>query len=55
MIENVEAILGIELLAPAQAYEFQHPARARAPASGALCRSLREFIASYADDRAIAD
>jgi histidine ammonia-lyase len=29
MIENVEAILGVELLAPAQAYEFQHPARAR--------------------------
>jgi hypothetical protein len=28
MIENVEAILGVEHLASAQAYEIQHPARA---------------------------
>jgi histidine ammonia-lyase len=51
IVDNLETILAIELLAAAQCYEFQDPKLARAPATDAVYRSLRKFIAPYADDR----
>ena len=54
VIDNLETILAIELLAAAQAYEFQDASRARAPATDAVYRRLRGTIASYADDRPLA-
>jgi histidine ammonia-lyase len=54
VIENLESILAIELLAAAQAYGFQDQALARAPATDAVYRRLRETIAVYADDRPLA-
>ena len=54
VIGNLETILAIELLAAAQAYEFQDKALARAPATDAVYRRLRETIAAYADDRPLA-
>ena len=54
VIENLETILAIELLAAAQAYEFQDPARTRAQATDAVYRRLREHVRAYADDRPLA-
>lgn len=51
VIDNLETILAIELLAAAQAYAFQDASRVRSPATDAVYRRLRETIASYADDR----
>jgi histidine ammonia-lyase len=54
IVDNLETILAIELLAAAQCYEFQDPTLARAPATDAIYRSLRKVIAPYADDRPLA-
>ncbi len=53
VIENAEAILGIELLAAGQAHEFRH--EGRAAGTERLYLQLRNVIAPYADDRPLAD
>ncbi|MBS1165963.1 MAG: phenylalanine/histidine ammonia-lyase [Proteobacteria bacterium] len=53
VIENAEAILGIELLAAGQAHEFRH--EGRAPGTERLYRQIRGIVPSYADDRPLAD
>ncbi|WP_051228555.1 HAL/PAL/TAL family ammonia-lyase [Pleomorphomonas oryzae] len=53
VIENAEAILGIELLAAGQAHEFRH--EGRAAGTECLYRQLRSVVAPYADDRPLAD
>lgn len=53
VIENAEAILGIELLAAGQAHEFRH--EGRAVGTERLYRQLRGVVAAYADDRPLAD
>ena len=54
VLDNLETIVAIELLAAAQAYEFQDPALARAAATDAVYRRLREHVGTYADDRPLA-
>jgi histidine ammonia-lyase len=54
VIGNFESILGIELLAAAQAYECQDPKKARAPATERIYRQFREVVPHYADDRPLA-
>ncbi|MEP6886354.1 MAG: histidine ammonia-lyase [Gammaproteobacteria bacterium] len=51
IIDNAEAILAIELLAAAQAYDLQSAPRARAPYTDAVYRWVRAGIARYDDDR----
>lgn len=51
---NFENILAIELLAAAQAYEFQDPALRRAAGTDAVYRALRSRVPAYADDRPFA-
>jgi histidine ammonia-lyase len=51
IIDNFERILAIELLAAAQAYEFQNPALRRAPATDGVYRELRVCVPAYDDDR----
>ena len=53
IIENFETILGIELLAAAQGYEFQERA-GRAPATERVYRQLRDVVGPYSDDRPMA-
>jgi histidine ammonia-lyase len=54
ILDNAEAILAIELLAAAQAYELQSGAHARAPRTDALYRAVRAVAAHYRDDRPLA-
>ncbi len=54
IVDNLETILAIELLAACQCCEFQDPKLARAPATDAVYRLLRKFITPYADDRPLA-
>lgn len=51
ILDNAEQILAIELLAAAQANEFQDPALARAGGTDALYHSVRRAVPPYADDR----
>jgi histidine ammonia-lyase len=53
VIENAEAILGIELLAAGQAHEFR--SEGRAVGTDRLYRQLRLVVAPYGDDRPLAD
>jgi histidine ammonia-lyase len=50
IIDNVEAILGIELAAAAQAHDLGVPPQSRAPATARLHAHVRASIAPYADD-----
>jgi histidine ammonia-lyase len=52
--ENAEAILAIELLAAAQAYDLAADAAARAPATQAAHRRVRRVVGVYRDDRPLA-
>jgi len=54
ILENAEIILGIELLAAAQAYEFQDRSVRRAEGTDRLYRAVRNAIAPYADDHPLA-
>jgi histidine ammonia-lyase len=54
ILDNAEQILAIELLAAAQAYDFQPQQLRRAPKTDAIYRALRANIATYADDRPLA-
>lgn len=53
VIENAEAILGIELLAAGQAHEFRP--EGRAAGTDRLYRQLRGVVRPYMDDRPLAD
>lgn len=51
IVANVEAILGIELAAAAQAHDIAVPPADRAPATTRLHAHVRAHIAAYADDQ----
>lgn len=51
ILDNLEGILAIELLAAAQAYDLQPRTRCRAPRTDALYGRIREAVPAYADDR----
>jgi len=53
IVENVEAILGIELAAAAQAHDMAVPPADRAPATARLHCHVRQTLATYTDDRAM--
>lgn len=55
LIANVEAILGIELVAAAQAHDIAVPADRRSAANARLHAHVRATIAPYADDRPMSD
>jgi histidine ammonia-lyase len=57
IVENTEAILAIELLAAAQAYDLAHDAQApaRASATDAAYRRVRQVVRLYRDDRPLAE
>jgi histidine ammonia-lyase len=55
IVDNAQILLAIEWLAAAQAYDLQSPGTAPAPATGALHRRLRQAVATYRDDRPLAD
>lgn len=55
VIENSSRILGIELLAAAQAYDLQPVKAARAPYTEALYGQIRGAVQTYRDDRPLAD
>jgi histidine ammonia-lyase len=54
IIDNLETILAIELIAAAQAYEFQHPTWTRASITDAVYRDFRGHVPAYRDDRPLA-
>jgi len=54
ILDNVEWLLGIELLAAAQAYDLQAGSLARAPSTDIVYRMVRSRIAHYRDDRPLA-
>jgi histidine ammonia-lyase len=54
ILDNTERILAIELLAAAQAYDFQPADQTRAPRTDALYKLVRDAIPHYADDRPLA-
>lgn len=54
ILDNAEQILGIELLAAAQAYELQDQSLRRATKTDALYRMLRANVGTYTDDRPFA-
>jgi histidine ammonia-lyase len=54
IIDNAEAILAIELLAAAQAYDLQREPRARAAQTDAVHKRVRAQIPHYRDDRPLA-
>ncbi|NRP69897.1 Histidine ammonia-lyase [Ensifer psoraleae] len=51
ILDNLEQILAIELLAAAQAYDLQPRSRAKATRTASLYGCIRETISTYADDR----
>ncbi|MFM0290603.1 HAL/PAL/TAL family ammonia-lyase [Paraburkholderia megapolitana] len=55
IIDNAGRIVAIELLAAAQAYDLQAVDAARAPHTEALWRRVRGVVATYRDDRPLAD
>jgi histidine ammonia-lyase len=54
ILHNAEYILGIELLAAAQAYDLQGGSLARAPNTDIVYRAVRSRIAHYRDERPLA-
>ncbi len=54
VIDNVERILGIELIAATEAQDFGVAATARAPGTQMLHALVRARVARYADDRPLA-
>jgi histidine ammonia-lyase len=54
IIDNLETILAIELIAAAQAYEFQDPSRSRAAITNATYSAFRDQVPPYRDDRPLA-
>lgn len=54
IIDNVEYMLAIELMAAAQAHDFLAGTAARADGTGAIHRVVRSRVAHYDDDRPLA-
>lgn len=54
ILDNAEYILGIELLATAQAYDLQAGSAARAPNTDIVYRAVRARIPHYRDERPLA-
>lgn len=54
ILDNVEVILSIELLAAAQAYELQPDSAARAPATHEVYSVVRAVVPQYRDERPLA-
>jgi histidine ammonia-lyase len=52
MLDNVDDIIAIELLAAAQGIEFHHP-QTSSPAIEAVIKALREISPAYAEDRSL--
>jgi histidine ammonia-lyase len=52
MLDNVDDIIAIELLAAAQGIEFHHP-QTSSPAIEAVIAALREISPAYEDDRSL--
>jgi histidine ammonia-lyase len=55
IIDNTEAMLAIELLAAAQAYDLQRDSLARAAQTDAIYQRVRAVIPHYRDDRPLGD
>jgi histidine ammonia-lyase len=55
IIDNLEMILAIELIAACQAYEFQNASWTRAPMTDAVYREFRGLVPPYRDDRPLAN
>jgi histidine ammonia-lyase len=55
ILDNAEYILGIELLATAQAYDLQAGSQARAPNTDIVYRTVRSRVAHYRDDRPLSN
>jgi len=55
VLENLQAILAIELLAACQSYDVRLETAAAAPSTLALYQALRAQISRYADDRPLGD
>lgn len=55
IVANAEAMLAIELLAAAQAYDLSGVAAARAPRTEAAFRRVRALVPTYRDDRPLAE
>ncbi|WP_332693305.1 HAL/PAL/TAL family ammonia-lyase [Devosia sp.] len=55
ILDNLEAIIGIELLAAAQAADLRSDGLQHAPATEAIWRTIRAEVPTYADDRPLAD
>jgi histidine ammonia-lyase len=54
IVDNAEYVLGIELLAAAQAYDLQRGGLARAPNTDIVHRAVRRQVPHYRDDRPLA-
>ncbi|WP_316356068.1 histidine ammonia-lyase [Devosia sp.] len=55
ILDNVEAIIAIELLAAAQAADLRRDGLQQAAATEAIWRTIRTKVPTYADDRPLAD
>ena len=55
ILDNLEAIIAIELLAAAQAADLRGDGLTHAPATDAVWRAIRTHVPTYADDRPLAD
>ncbi|MBE0581874.1 histidine ammonia-lyase [Devosia sp.] len=55
ILDNVEAIIAIELLAAAQAADLRSDGLAHAPATDAVWHAIRAMVPTYTDDRPLAD
>jgi len=55
IVENLETILAIELLAACQGFELLPGGPARAAGTGAIQRAVRDHVGHYRDDRPLAN
>lgn len=55
ILDNLEAILAIELLAASQAADLRDDGLTHAPAIETILRTVRERVPTYADDRPLAE
>jgi histidine ammonia-lyase len=55
ILDNLETILAIELLAAAQAADLREDGLTHAPAIGTILRAIRDRVPTYADDRPLAE
>lgn len=55
VLDNLQTVLGIELMAASQAYELQPPALARAAGTDRVYRQFRQRVKAYADERPLGE